>query len=69
VAVVVWILILAVAAGVARHLSFLLIAIAGVCVAALVRRRTSWLVLVVAAKRWSASLYRRGRRTSRWMEW
>lgn len=45
----VWILTFAVAAGVARHFSFLLIAMVSVCVAALVRRRASWLVLVVVA--------------------
>jgi ComEC/Rec2-related protein len=49
VAAVVWILTLAVAAGVARRLSLFLVVMAGVCVAAFVRRRASWLVLLVVA--------------------
>lgn len=45
----VWILTLAVAAGVARRFFLFLIVLGGVCVAALVRRRLSWGVLVVLA--------------------
>ncbi len=45
----VWILILAVAAGVARHLLLFLMAVAGVCVAARLRRRVAWLLLALVA--------------------
>jgi len=49
VAAVVWILTLAVAAGVARRLSLFLIVIASVGAAALLRRRPSWLLFVLVA--------------------
>ncbi|HXS09203.1 MAG TPA: hypothetical protein VN852_04405, partial [Candidatus Krumholzibacteria bacterium] len=45
----VWILTLAVAAGVARRLFLFLIVIASVGAAALVRRRPSWLFLILVA--------------------